>query len=139
MLLDQFISVPTAQIFPASCIVCREQHGPFADTKCEHVMAGRLYVCADCVGNAARAIGLVEGDKHSELLDTAKRLGRAELDIAKRDEKLTAWRRKANEFEAKWEEAAAKAAVAEQRVAQLEETLAAAARASLELVSGGAA
>lgn len=78
----QIVDVPS--LFPSRCVLCEGTKGPLIDTRRQDQM-GRIYVCARCVALSARVLGLIEGERHTELLDSGTKIGQLENDVATRD------------------------------------------------------
>ena len=91
-MLSEFQLATEAKISPHGCYICGNQKGPFTDTLVDKFGAGinlgeegRVYLCRPCTRLAAKAHGLVKGERMDELLDAADKLEQKEKEIADRD------------------------------------------------------
>jgi cell division protein FtsB len=81
------IVVPTALLWPHSCSQCQSQTGPLVDTHHENRVGDRLYLCASCVRLDALALGYLEGDEHTKLLNVAEQESETAKQLAQMTEK----------------------------------------------------
>lgn len=68
-----WIEVPSGNVPPYACVVCRTTEGPMLDTHAEIPGYGRIYLCKNlCVRTGARVAGYAKGQRQNELLDAQK-------------------------------------------------------------------
>jgi hypothetical protein len=84
--VNEYTLVDTPTIFPQACI-CGSQKGPLVDTFI--TTAGlRLYVCSLCATRIGRALGLLKGERHTQLLKAGDLLTEAAKGIEERDKQI---------------------------------------------------
>ena len=82
--MSEYMLVETPAIFPQCCIVCQSGKGPLVDFVRENG-GNRLYLCQMCLKRAARAMGLVKGDRMESLMKSGELLDEAERSAVERE------------------------------------------------------
>lgn len=93
----EFTAIPNAVNWPAVCVCCTSQTGPFVDTHRDAPGYGHVYVCAMCAERAARVLGFFDPLEQARV-DLGKALAAKEaLEelLARQDEVLNAARERA--------------------------------------------
>lgn len=85
-----FMRVNHPEVWPQRCVICHGTKGPLVDTRKQGVGAfgereDRIYVCGNCVKLCALELGLVDGERMSQLLDAGVQLEADATAIAERD------------------------------------------------------
>lgn len=129
----QYVPVPTQA--PQCCIICKSQKGPIADTFVETPL-GHLYVCELCVSRLARAAGLIEGDRHNQLIEASQSLAQAEREIANRETQIEGMNNKIKARNARIVELEAKLEVEHNETLRLQHIAGEMQRNALQLAEG---
>lgn len=56
----RFVAVSTPSVSPGACFTCKGTDGPFIDTRVQDAWLGAFYLCANCLREMARVLGITE-------------------------------------------------------------------------------
>lgn len=85
----EWIEVPSGNVPPYCCVVCRGTEGPMLDTHTEIPGYGRIYLCKNlCVRTGARVAGYARGKRQNELLDAQQASDKHAAELARQLEKV---------------------------------------------------
>lgn len=134
----EYQRVEAAVVYPQSCVLCTATKGPFVDTFADR-WGERLYVCRMCTQRLGRALGIVKGDKHEELLRSAELLAEKDREIAMRQQQQDELRQVNGQLRAQEKELRAELQAARGRIEQVSHLAAIVERNTAELMAAAAA
>ena len=131
-----FIRVETAPFFPHNCRACQSGKD-LIDTHAEdHV--GRVYLCRMCIERGARVYGMIEGNRHQQLMQADTLLLAANRALEQNQDAIQALEGQVDVLDNEYVAAVEELANARQRIEQLESAQLAFADQARALVGVGA-
>lgn len=134
---EQVLVDEPVPIWPRMCACCTNQRGTMVDTFREILGYGRVYVCARCITNQARLLGLIEGEQMVELVNQGDLIDQLKRQVRGLDKRVVNRDEKLKSATTRYETAEAEVERLTGRVAQLEQLVRADAEAALSLANGG--